>query len=97
MLGRYGYLMVLMAVPVLAAAADSPAPAVSDAKASVPDSAKAKRAVPEKFCVRETGTRIPGQCLAGQVITREELERAGGTSLAETLPRLSPALQRGGH
>jgi len=97
MLSRYGYLLIAAAMPLLAPAGEPSAPAVPEVKISKQETAESKSAISDKFCLRETGTRIRGQCIAGQVITREELERAGGTSLAEALPRLSPALRRSGH
>lgn len=59
----------------------------------------------ERFCIRETGSRIVAnrnasseaereECVAagGSVYTREEIERTGSTDLADALRRLDPRI-----
>lgn len=51
---------------------------------------------PHPHCLQQTGSRIkpskdrPCVNAAGQVITREEIERTGATDTAQALRRLSP-------
>lgn len=60
----------------------------------------------ERFCIRETGTRIVArrsadssderrECVAagGRVYTREDIERTGSTDLADALRRLDPSIR----
>lgn len=45
---------------------------------------------PEQHCLRETGTKIKNdkRCVHGRVITAEEMEQSGATTVDEVLKRL---------
>lgn len=95
MLSRPGFLLVLASLPLFAAEVPAAAPSAPTTAAS----SGQQNPLPARYCLRETGTRIKSQktCTPGEVITREELEQAGGMTLSEKLPRLSTAIQRSGN
>lgn len=65
-----------------------------------------RNTVPDRFCVRETGSRIAARrnartakadqpCLPvnGRSYTREDLDRTGSTDIAEALRKLDPSIR----
>lgn len=82
--------------------AGEPSEAVDRAAAT---QAEAKADEVDRFCLRETGSRIPmasrvsgkrdqRRCTGanGRVYTREEIERTGEVDLADALRRLDPSI-----
>lgn len=59
-------------------------------------SAPTAEATAKRHCVESTGTRIRSaaqRCgFAGQVYTREDLQRSGGMDIADSLSRLDPRI-----
>lgn len=96
-------LAALLAAATLALAA----PATALAQQEEPEEAAAsrKKADPdERFCIRETGSRITAtrnrskkadeECVnaAGRVYTREDIERTGSADVRDALRRLDPSI-----
>lgn len=91
------------------AAQDAPPPETSpeDAAQAADVQVEGKTdAVTERFCLRETGSRIPvasrvgssrerRDCMGanGRVYTREDIEQTGSVDLAEALRRLDPSIR----
>ncbi|TYT25319.1 hypothetical protein FZO89_03000 [Luteimonas viscosa] len=94
---------------VLAVAAFAVVPATALAQDEEPEeagSAATRKADPdERFCIRETGSRIVAsrnrskksedECVnaAGRVYTREDIERTGSADLRDALRRLDPSIR----
>lgn len=67
--------------------------------------AKKKGAADDRFCMKETGSRVVAsrnrskkhdeECVnaAGRVYTREDIERTGSTDLKDALRRLDPSIR----
>jgi hypothetical protein len=84
-------LLVAAAGTALLAGCATSAPA--PARLTEPVAAKAQ--APDPYCVRDTGKRLQpagGRCLPspGRVITREEIDQTGRTSVDEVLNTLVP-------
>lgn len=75
-------LMIFIALPLLAAAC-----------AGNPPQQGAQKDSP--YCLKETGSRIPGQCNQGRSVSRDELERTGSSDTGEALSRRVPSISRG--
>ncbi|MDH7451507.1 hypothetical protein QF205_00230 [Luteimonas composti] len=97
----------LLAALLAAATLSLAVPATALAQQEEPEEAAAskKKANPdERFCIRETGSRITAtrnrgkkadeECVgaAGRVYTREEIERTGSADLRDALRRLDPSI-----
>ena len=73
--------MIAVALSLLAAAC-----------AGTPPQQQAQKDSP--YCLKETGSRIPGQCSHGRSVSREELERTGSADTGEALSRRVPGISR---
>ena len=85
------FLKILGPASAILLAACASQPATTLAPSSVAKAAPKER----PYCLRSTGTLLAvpeGKCIVarGRVITREELERSGGSTLLDALNRVVP-------
>jgi hypothetical protein len=76
-------------------AAPEETPAATAPATTAPAPGDAAKRPPHPYCLKATGSRIPakeGECVpgSGRVITREEMDRTGATSVGEAIHQLTP-------